>query len=126
MNRKPVSLHTVGELICSSRDIGTSKNITVEDYFRQGIAGLSALHTKGYEFNYPGLTERKQIFDNCQKQNNERTRSVLLESLVSVLLRNRWIYEKRAPFQVIRHMSVGLELEIQLVVLDISLKKYSK
>lgn len=57
------SLHTVGELICSSGDIETSKNITVEDYFRQGIAGLSALHTKGYEFNYPELIERKQIFD---------------------------------------------------------------
>lgn len=71
MNRKPVSLHTVGELICSSGDIGTSKNITVEDYFRQGIAGLSALHTKGYEFNYPGLIERKQIFDKCQTKTKQ-------------------------------------------------------
>jgi len=66
MNRKPVLLHTVEKLTCSSGDIGTSKNFTVDDNFRQGVAGLSALHTKGYKFNYPGLTERKQIFDNCQ------------------------------------------------------------
>lgn len=35
---------------------------------------------------------------------------IFLESLVSVLVRDRWIYEQRTSFQAIKHMSVGLEL----------------
>lgn len=90
MSRKPVSLHTVGELTCSSGDIGTSKNFTVEDYFRQGVAGLSALHTQRDMSLIIQDSLRGNKYLTIVKQNNERTSSstptkISLESLVSVL-----------------------------------------
>lgn len=104
INGKLILLHTAGEVICSVPfgDRIASKDITVEDYFKLSKAGLSALHTNGYECNYPKLTgQNKYLTVVKQKQYNEpavfTTPRGFLRKSVSMLVRIKdgWTFEQR-------------------------------